>query len=119
MTAATTDADACDECAALPGDFVCSNCYIPEETSLPGEGDRDPGPINDITDLSEGDRVLWGDRSVPCDVVDTGFGSHVIVEGSNGATYRICPIPNGGVRFGNRGGTVDDFRRIDAGGGSE
>lgn len=119
MTAATTDADACDECAALPSDFVCANCYIHERKSLPGEDDGDPGPIDDIADLSGGDRVLWGDRSVPAEVVDTGFGSHVVVEGPDGATYRIQPIPNGGFRFGDRGGTVDDFRRVNPDGDSE
>jgi hypothetical protein len=118
MTATTTDADGCDECAALPCDFVCANCYD-EGESLAGEDDADPGPIDDLTDLAEGDRVLWGDRSVPCDVVDTGFGSHVIVEGPNGATYRIQPIPNGGFRFGDRGGTVDDLRRVDTDGDTE
>ena len=113
MTAATSGTE-CAKCDALPGDFVCAGCYIHGGKSLPGdEADREPGPIDDLTDLSEGDRVLWGDRSVPCVVADTTFGSHVIVEGPDGATYQIQPIPNGGFRFGDRGGTVDDFRRVD------
>jgi len=118
MTAATNDGD-CAECAALPGDFVCANCYIHEGKSLPGEDDGEAGPVDDLADLSEGDAVLWGDRSVPCDVVDTSFGSHVIVEGPNGATYRIQPIPSGGFRFGDRGGTVDDFRTVDTARGEQ
>ena len=116
MTAAESPTPTCDECDTLPGDFVCAGCYIYEGKTLPGEDDGtddvDPGPVDDLADLSEGDAVLWGDRSVPGDIVDTSFGSHVVVEGPNGATYRIQPIPSGGFRFGDRGGTVDDFRTV-------
>lgn len=119
MTAASIGGDGCDQCAALPDDFVCANCHIHGGKSLPGEDDTEPGPIDELTDLVEGDRVLWGDRSVPCDVVDTGFGSHVIAEGPNGATYRICPGPNGGFRLAERGGMIDDFRRVGGGESTE
>jgi len=118
MTAATDAARDGDVCTA-PDDVDCSDrdvfpcwpCYRAGQGDMPTESGADA--VDDLADLSVGDPALWGDRAVPCTVVDTGSGSHVVVDGPNGATYRIHPIPNGGYRFDNRGGTVDDFRRVD------
>ena len=30
--------DECDECAALPGEFPCADCYISRKKELPEEG---------------------------------------------------------------------------------
>jgi len=107
----STETDDLEELAAI-GE-VC----IHEGETLPGDddgdGDNEPGPVDNLINLSVGDAVLWGERSVPCNVVDTSFGSHVIVEGPNGAIYRIQPDASGGFRFEYRGGTVDDFRRVE------
>ena len=68
-------------------------------------------PIKDLSRLSVGDRVLWDGRSKPLTVLDTSFGSHVMVEGPNGAIYRIEPGESE-FRLGYRGGSVEGFGRV-------
>lgn len=31
------DTDGCDDCAVLPGDFACAECYISGEKPLPAD----------------------------------------------------------------------------------
>lgn len=79
-------------------------------TDVPGRTDGEP--IAAIGELDEGDRVVWGDRVIPCTVVGTGFGSHVIVDGPGQSTYRIQPYPGEKFRLGYRGRTIEGLRRV-------
>jgi len=113
-----TDND--DTCWCDDRDFPCWECFRSDRHDLDGNyiatdgGTRNGEPVADLCELREGDRVTWGDRTLPLTVVRTTFGSHVIAEGLDGTIYRIQPDPrSGGFRFGDRGGTVEDFRRIE------
>jgi len=71
-----------------------------------------------LASLSKNQKVIWNGRANPLTVVGESFGSHVMVEGPNGAIYRIEPNGEGDFRLAYRGGTVDNFRLVaDIGGG--
>ena len=65
-----------------------------------------------LASLSKDQKVIWNDRANPLTVVGESFGSHVMVEGPNGAVYRIEPNGEGGFRLGYRGGSVENFRLV-------
>ncbi|WP_348612994.1 zf-TFIIB domain-containing protein [Halobaculum rarum] len=71
--------------------------------------------ISNLTDLREGDRVLWNRRKIPLTVVRTTFGSRVVVEGFGDTTHHIIPAPDAGeTTFRLLGdGRIDDLRRVE------
>lgn len=71
--------------------------------------------VSDLTDLREGDRVLWEGRHEPLTVVRTTFGSHILAEGPEGALYQVLPDHRENrpdYRLG-RGGAVHCFVRVE------
>lgn len=54
-----------------------------------------------LASIESGEFVLWADRVQPLEVVDTSFGSHIMVRGPRGAIYRIEPAEDE-YRLGHR-----------------
>jgi len=70
-------------------------------------------PADDLlASLEVGQKVLWEDRVESLEVIDTSFGSHVMLRGPRGAIYRIEPAENG-YRLGHRHGNIGELVVID------
>lgn len=97
--------------SGIPRD-VCPECDS-DSPYLATDGGYEP--ISDLTDLWEGDRVLWGERDDPLVVVRTTFGSHIFAEGTNGSLYQVLPDHREhrpAFRLA-RGGPVRRLRRVE------
>ncbi len=49
---------------------------------------REPGPVEDLQDLKEGDRVLFNDRATPLEVEEVSEDG-VKIKGPNGGKYEL------------------------------